>query len=118
MITQEIATRLHELCSSNNYHQAHTELFAEDATCTEKNQAGELETTTGKDALKAKTDFFQNMIEEKHSGYCNEPSVFGNNIFMQMGLDITMKGMGRMNINEMGHYVVENEKIVSERFYY
>ncbi len=118
MTTQEIANRLHELCTANDYNQAHADLFADNATSTEKNQAGILETIEGKEALKAKGDFFANMIEEHHSGYCNEPMVFGNNIFMQMGLDITMKGMGRMNINEMGHYVVEEGKIVSERFYY
>ena len=118
MTTQEIANRLHELCTTNNYHQAHTELFAENATSTERTPTGVVETIEGIEALKAKSTTFQSMVEEVHSGYCNEPKVFGNNIFMQMGLDVTMKGMGRMQMNEMCHYVIENDKIICERFYY
>jgi hypothetical protein len=61
---------------------------------------------------------FRSMIEAHHLGYCNEPKVFGNNIFMEMGMDATMKGRGHWAMSEMCHYVVDNEKIMSEQFYY
>jgi hypothetical protein len=53
-----------------------------------------------------------------HSAYTNPPAVFGNYIFMEMGIDVTMKGMGRMNIKEMCKYEVKDGKIISEEFFY
>ncbi len=82
------------------------------------NMAGKLETITGMDAIREKNKGFQSMVEEMHGGYTKELTVFGNNIFMEMGMDATMKGMGRMNMNEMAHYEVKDGKIISERFYY
>lgn len=58
------------------------------------------------------------MIEEIHGGFTNEPKVFGNHVFMEMGMDVTMKSMGRVDMKEMCSYEVKDGKIVSERFYY
>lgn len=118
MTTQEIANRLFELCQQGQFETAQNELYAQNATSTESNPAGELETATGIEAIKAKGKQFQSMVEEMHSGYTHEPKVFGKNIFMEMGMDVTMKGMGRMNMTEMCHYVTQDGKIVSEQFYY
>lgn len=118
MTTQEVASRLYELCTQNKYDEAKAELYADNATSTESNMHGELETVTGMEGLKEKGRKFQEMTEEIHGGYANEPKVFGNHIFMEMGLDATMKGMGRMKMDEMCHYEVKDGKIISERFYY
>jgi hypothetical protein len=58
------------------------------------------------------------MLEEMHGAYTNEPKVFGKYIFMEMGLDATMKGMGRMDMKEMCLYETKDGKIISERFFY
>lgn len=79
---------------------------------------GLLETKTGLEAIREKSKMFQSMVEEMHGGYTNEPKVFGDNIFMEMGMDATMKGMGRMDMKEMCAYEVKDGKIISERFYY
>lgn len=118
MTTQEIASRLYELCERHDSETAHKELYSENATSTEKNMHGQIETVTGMPAIKEKNKVFQSMVEEMHGGYINEPKVFGNNIFMEMGMDATMKGMGRMNMTEMCHYETKDDKIISERFYY
>lgn len=118
MTTQETANRLFELCQQGQFDTAQNELYAADATSTEKNMEGGLETATGLDAIKEKGKKFQSMIEEMHGGFTNEPKVFGNHIFMEMGMDVTMKGMGRMDMKEMCSYEVKDGKIVSERFYY
>ncbi len=118
MTTQEIANRLYELCKEGQFETAQNELFSDDATSTERNQHGELETVTGIAAIKEKGKHFQSMVEEMHSAYTNEPKAFGKFIFMEMGMDVTMKGMGRMNMNEMCSYEVKDDKIISERFYY
>lgn len=118
MTTQEIASRLYELCQQNQSETAHNELYADNATSTEKNMQGELETKSGLEAIREKSKMFQSMIEEIHGGYTNEPKIFGDNIFMEMGMDVTMKGMGRMDMKEMCAYEIKDGKIISERFYY
>ncbi len=118
MTTQEIASRLYELCQQGKFNDAQSELYSTDATSTEKNMTGEKVTVSGMDAIIDKGKQFQSMIEEYHGSYTNEPKVFGKHIFMEMGMDVTMKGMGRMDMKEMCHYVVENDKIVSEEFSY
>ena len=118
MTTQEIANRLYELCQQGKFDVAQTELFDANATSTEKDMTGNLVTVTGMDAIIAKGKQFQSMIEAHHGGHINEPMVFSNNIFMEMGMDVTMKGMDRMYMKEMCHYVVADGKIISERFYY
>lgn len=118
MTTQEVANRLYELCQRGEFDAAQNELYAADASSTEKNMQGQLETVNGMDAIREKSRQFNEAVEEMHGGYTNEPRVFGDAIFMEMGMDVTMKGMGRMNMTEMCHYEVKDGKIVSERFYY
>ena len=118
MTPQEIATRLHELCSQFQYETAQQELYAADATSTESNREGKMETVNGIDAIIEKGKHFRSMIVEMHGGYTKEPEVYGKHIFMVIGLDATMKEGGRMNMTEMAHYVVADGKIISETFYY
>lgn len=119
MTTQEIANKLYELCAQNQYEQAQNELYAEGATSTELNMGtGAIDVVTGMEAIKEKGNKFREMIVEMHGGYVNPPSVFGNNIFLEMGMDVTMKNMPRMEMKEMCHYAVKDGKIISERFYY
>ena len=118
MTTQEVANRLFELCNKGEHGAAQKELFAETATSTESNMKGETETVHGMDAIKEKGKKFQSMLVEIHGGYTKEPVVFGKHIFMEMGMDATMKDMGRMDMKEMCAYEVKDGKIISERFYY
>jgi len=118
MTTQEVANRLYELCQQGQYDTAQNELYHQHAISTESNMQGERETVKGIEAIKAKGQQFQSSIEEMHNGYTNEPKVFGKYIMMEMGMDVTMKGMGRMNMKEMCKYEVNEGKIVSEEFFY
>lgn len=118
MTTQDIANRLYELCKAGKFEIAQSELFSTDATSAEKNRVGVFETVSGLEAIKEKTKQFQSKIVEMHSAYTNEPKVYGNNIFMEIGIDVTMKEIGRMNMVEMCHYEVKDGKITSERFFY
>ncbi len=117
-MTKDIANRLYELCQQSQFNTAQNELYADNATSTERNMQGTLETVTGLEAIKEKGEKFRNMVEEIHGGYTNEPSVYGNYIFMEMGMDVTMKGMGRMDMKELCSYEIKDDKIISERFYY
>jgi len=118
MTTQEIASRLYELSQQGQFETAQNELFSADATSTESNMQGQRETANGIDAIKEKGKHFQSEVVEMHGAYSNEPLVFGNYIFMEMGIDATMKSMGRMNMKEMAKYEVRDGKIISEEFFY
>ena len=118
MTTTEIAAKLYELCNQNQFEQAVNELFADDAKSIEPPHSQGLQTVQGKAAIKAKGDLFQESVEAMHGGYLKEPLVFGNYIFMEMGMDCTMKGMGRTEMNELCKYEVKDGKIISEEFFY
>ena len=53
-----------------------------------------------------------------HGGYVGEPIVAGNHIAIAMGMDVTMKGAGRMKMDEIALYEVKDGKIVKEQFFY
>jgi hypothetical protein len=118
MTTQEVANRLYELCKQGQFETAQNELYHADATSTESNMQGIRETVNGIEAIKKKGEDFMNSVEEMHGGYTNEPKVFGNYIFMELGMDATFKGMGKIEMNEMCRYEVKDGKIISEEFYY
>ena len=58
------------------------------------------------------------MTEEVHGGYSNKPQVAGTHFSVVMGMDVTMKGQGRMKMDEIAVYEVKNGKIVKEQFFY
>jgi limonene-1,2-epoxide hydrolase len=118
MTTQEVAKRLFELTSTNQHEVAYDELFSEDALNIEPAHSQGLKSVNGLAAIRAKSEAFNAGIEEVHSAYNHEPMVFGPYIFMEMGMDVTMKGAGRMNMKEMCKYEVKDGKIISEEFFY
>lgn len=118
MTTQEIANKLYEFCKIGQFEQAQNELYDGNATSTESNMKWERETLNWIDAIKAKGAWFQSMVEEMHSSYTNESKVFGPYIFMEMGMDVTMKWMWRNKMDEMCKYEVKDGKIISEEFFY
>ena len=118
MTTQEIASRLYELCQQGQFETAQKELYADAVTSTESNMQGGRTTVSGMDAIIEKGHNFMAGIEEMFGGYTNEPKVFGKYIFMEMGMDVKMKGMDRMNMVEMCRYEVNDGQIIAEEFYY
>ena len=118
MTTREIADRLSELFKENKWMEAQEELFSDDVKSIEPPHAQGLQTAQGKEALKKKAIDFNNMVEEMHGGYAGEPIVAGNHIAVAMGMDVTMKGSGRMKMEEIVLYEVKDGKIISEQFFY
>lgn len=118
MTTQDVANRMNELFKTNNWNQVQEEFFADDCESIEPAHAPGLQTVKGKDAIKKKGEDFQAAIEEMHGGWCSEPLVGGNYISFAMGIDLTMKGMGRMKMEEICVYEVKDGKIMKEQFFY
>jgi hypothetical protein len=70
------------------------------------------------EAIREKGRQFEEMVEEMHGGYSNEPVVAGNHFALAMGMDVTMKGPGRVQMDEIAVYEVKDGKIVKEQFFY
>lgn len=118
MTTQEVANRFNELAQSNNWEAILTELYSADAESIEPEGAVGLTSVKGMPAIVEKAKQFNESIEEIHGGWCSEPVVGGSYFSVSMGMDVTFKGMGRINMAEICLYHVVDGKIVSEQFFY
>ncbi|HEX7756279.1 MAG TPA: nuclear transport factor 2 family protein [Niabella sp.] len=117
MTTQQIADRFYELDSKHDFQTIYSELYAADAKSIEPAHSlwG---TVQGMDAIHEKGKKFNETIEEMHGGYTNPPIVAGNFFACTMGFDATIKGQGRVQVNEIALYEVKDGKIISEQFFY
>lgn len=120
MNTQQIAERLVALCREGKYEEAYDELFDANAENIEMPAManGPLGNAKGLDAIRAKGKAWGEAVEEMHGGSVGEPSVSGNWFSVPMAMDVTMKGQGRMQMEEMCLYQVRDGKIVREQFFY
>jgi ketosteroid isomerase-like protein len=116
--TTDVANRFHELAQTGQWNEIQNELFSEDAVSIEPANSPGLRSVEGIDAIRQKGNQFGNMVEEMHGGYSHQPQVAGNHFAVAMGMDITMKGQGRMKMDEIAVYEVKDGKIVKERFFY
>jgi hypothetical protein len=117
MTTQQVANRLVELCRTGQIQQAQTELYGEKMVSIEPAGA-QVEKAVGLKAVVEKGQQFASMIEAHHGLTITDPVVTGKFFSMGMTLDATMKGQGRMLLEEICVYKVENGKIVYEQFVY
>lgn len=118
MTTQEVASRFSELAKENRWDLIQSELFDEDAESLEPPQAFGLPTVKGIEAIKKKGQDFNDSIEEMHGGWASDVIVGGTYFSVAMGMDVTMKGMGRAKMDEVAVYQVKNGKIIREQFFY
>ena len=117
--TQQVANRLVELCRKGDYETVYSELFDTNVISKEpENSQMPMKTAKGVDQIKERGKMFNEQVEEMHGGSVSEPLVAGNFITLTMGMDVTMKGQGRMNMDEVIVYEVKDGKIVSEQFFY
>lgn len=118
MTTQQVADRFNELSREGKWTDIQQELYADDAVSIEPAHAQELPSVEGKAAIKQKGKLFNQMIEEVHGGYSGEPIVAGNHFAVAMGMDVTMKERGRLQLDEIAVYEVKDGQIISEKFFF
>lgn len=121
MTTQDVANRYMELEKQGKWMEIQDELYSQDVVCIEPEHAaamGMQTVTKGLKAVKAKAQAWNESIEEMHGGYCSEPVVGGNFFSVAMGMDVTMKGVGRMKMDEIAVFEVKDGKIVKEQFFF
>ncbi len=116
MTTQQVANRLIELCRKGQIQQAGEELYSDEILSLEPDHSF-VKTAKGKLAVGKKGEQFASMVEERHGGSFSDPVVGGRYFSVAMILDATIKGHGRMVLEEICVYEVKDGKIVSEQFF-
>lgn len=118
MTIQEVANRLVELCREGKIDEALIELFADDAVSIEANDMMGPREIKSLKAIQEKSKMFQSMVEEFHGASISDPLIAGKHFTLTWALDATMKERGRVNMEEVCVYKVEDGKIVLEQFFY
>ena len=118
MTTKELADRFNQLAKEGKFGEIQDELFASNAVSIEPPHAQGLKSVEGLDAIKQKGKQFNEQVEEMHGGFSSDPVVGGNFFSVAMGMDATMKGMGRVKMDEIAVYEVKDGKIVKEQFFF
>jgi hypothetical protein len=117
MTTKDIAERLVALCREGKAEVAQNELYAEDAINIEPYGTPAFpKETKGRHAIIEKGRKFTAMIEQVHALAISDPLVAGSSFACAMQLDVTVKGHGRMSMDELCIYEVKGGKIISEQF--
>ena len=117
MTTKQVADRLVSLCRQGNIMDAQKELYSAEIESIEPAHAP-VKSAKGIDAVTKKGVAFADMIEARHGGSVSEPIVEGNHFTIGWQMDVTMKGRGRMNLEEICVYQVKDGKIVREEFFF
>jgi len=117
MTTQEVADRFYQLAQQGNFDQIQEELYDENVKSIEPAHSN-WQNVQGLDKVKEKAKQWQDMTEEMHGGYTNRPQVAGNFFTCIMGMDVTIRGQGRMKMDEVAVYEVKDGKIVLEHFFF
>lgn len=117
MTTKEVAARFAELARQGQYDQIQDELYAQNVRSIEASEDF-LPNVEGLDKVREKGKMFNEMVEAMHDGYCSDPVVGGDFFSCSMGMDVTLKGQGRIQMDEIAVYGVKDGKIILEQFFY
>lgn len=115
---QQVAARFHELAQQDKWFEIQDELFAEDVRSVEPPSAQGLPNAAGKLAVRRKGEMIVSQVEAVHRSFTTPPVIGGNHFAVGRELDMTVRGVGRTQMNEVMMYEVRDGRIVSEQFFY
>ena len=118
MTTREVASRFNELARQEKWFEIQDELFSDSVKSIDPQNSPYFKYAEGKAAVRKKGEEFVNRIEAVHKRYTTEPVVAENHFAVGREVDITIQGLGRIQINEIMRYEVKDGEIVSEQFFY
>jgi hypothetical protein len=116
--THEVALRFNELAQQEKWFEIQDELFADNVRSIDPESSPYFKYAEGKAAVRKKGEAWVNRIEAAHGLQTSAPVVGGNHFAVGRNVDITVKGFGRIKIDEIMLYEVKDGKIVSEQFFY
>jgi len=117
MNTEEVATKLVELCRKGEWRKALEELYAKEIVSVEAHEMENMPAEMrGIDQVRGKTDWWEKNMEV-HSAKVGGPFVARDKFVVQFDIDVTEKGSNkRMQMSEVGIYTVKDGKVVREEF--
>ena len=116
--TQEVAARFNELAQQEKWFEIQDELFAENVRSIDPPHSPYFQYAEGKSPVRKKGEDWVKRVEAAHRRYTTEPVVGGNHFAVGREVDITVQGLGRIQINEIMLYEVKDGQIVLEQFFY
>ncbi|MDJ1492045.1 nuclear transport factor 2 family protein [Cytophagaceae bacterium DM2B3-1] len=118
LTTTEVAARFNELAQQEKWFDIQDELFAENVQSIEPATASYLQNAEGKVAVRKKGEDWISRVEAMHSASTTAPLISSKHFAVGRLMDITVRGIGRIQINEIMLYEVEDGQIVKEQFFY
>jgi|SRR5436190_9159936 len=118
LTTEEVAARFNELAMQEKWFEIQDELFADNVKSIDPAHSPYFKNAEGKVAVRKKGEDWVTKVEEFHGAYTTEPVVGGNHFAVGRGVDITVKGFGRIQIDEIMLYEAKDGQILSEQFFY
>ncbi len=105
MNTEEVATKLVELCRKGEWRKALEELYAKEIVSVEAHEMENMPAEMrGIDQVRGKTDWWEKNMEV-HSAKVGGPFVARDKFVVQFDIDVTEKGSNkRMQMSEVGIY--------------
>ena len=118
LTTLEVAARFNELAQQEKWFEIQDEFFADNVRSIDPPNSPYFGYAEGKSSVRKKGEDFVKRIEAVHKVYTSEPLVSGNHFAVGREKDITVKGHGRIQINQIMLYEVKDGQIVLEQFFY
>jgi hypothetical protein len=116
--THEVAARFSLLAKEEKWFEIQDEFFADNVRSIEPANSPFMADAEGKSAVRKKGEDFVKRIEAVHRLHTTNPVVAGNYFTVGREKDLTVQGLGRIQINEIMLYEVKDGKIVLEQFFY
>ncbi|WP_338764461.1 nuclear transport factor 2 family protein [Bernardetia sp. ABR2-2B] len=118
MSVNQIAQKLHTAIIAMDMDTIHNTLFSDSIESIEPNFPP-MSHAKGIEQVKEKAKMFGGNIKELHKREIDEKIIVaGNYISLGMSFDATLQDGNRMQLSELVIYKVEDDKIVSEQFFY
>lgn len=118
MTTRQVATRFNELAQQEKWFEIQDEFFAENIRSIDPPDSSYFGYAEGKSQVRKKGEDFVKRVEAVHRAHTSEPMICGNHFTVGREIDITVQGLGRIQINQIMLYQVKGGQIVLEQFFY
>ncbi|MCB9737349.1 MAG: nuclear transport factor 2 family protein [Deltaproteobacteria bacterium] len=114
MSTNQHDAKVNEMILSGQAMAAFEEFYADGVVMQENDD----EPCVGKDANRKREEQFFGSVEAFHGAELQASAVSGDTAFSQWSWDLTFKGAGRVQMNQVAVRTWKDGKVVKERFYY
>lgn len=118
LTTQQVAARFNELAQAEKWFEIQDELFDDNVKSVEPANSPYLPDAKGKTLVRKKAEDWVKRITAVHTLTTTNPIVSANHFVVGRVMDTTVEGFGRVLINEIMLYEVQDGRIVLEQFFY